>query len=182
MTIQNEPTQAAIDAVNLGNIRKAQDANSSANGTLRGAFAKAQLQNLNISAAKTAIQLVRKGGTAIDDYFEEFKKVGEYLKLQGKELSAAQYELFGITQGPTPEDERAGIEGHAAGFKLDDEPGSTEESNPYPGSVKGNAWLTAFREARAQRNAVLAMPEPTAAAAEGEEPADGEGSNEEGEE
>lgn len=49
---QNEPDQAAIDAVNLSRIRTAQDALSSETGALRSTFAKAEAQGLHLPAAK----------------------------------------------------------------------------------------------------------------------------------
>jgi hypothetical protein len=154
---QNEPSQSAIDAVNLFRIKSAQDKHNTMTGELRGVFAKAQLQNLNTDAAKTALTLVKKGDSAIEDYFSEFRKVGDYVKLLGKELTPAQYELFGLKQGPTPEDERAGIEGLAAGRGFDVE----EAANPYEiGSVKGQAWLSKFRIGRSERDAIMSMPEP----------------------
>lgn len=154
----NEPDQAAIDAVNLSRIVKAMGDKDSAVGSLRSVFAKAELQNLNTEAAKIAIRLVKKGDNALDDHFELFRKTGEYVRLLGKELSPAQYELFGLRQGPTPEDEKAGIEGLAAGRA-----GQEENSNPYEiGSLKGQAWLSSFREGLSERNLVLSMPEPKA--------------------
>jgi hypothetical protein len=156
----NEPTQASIDAVTLGMIRIARKAKDKKQGELRSAYATADLRGLNTDAAKIAIKLIEQGGEAIDTHFEEFRKTAEYIKLMGKELTPSQYELFGLKQGPAPEDERGAIEGRAAGFMLDDEEGSQESSNPYPGSVKGQAWLTAFRQARAERNTVLAMKAP----------------------
>lgn len=168
----NEPDQAAIDAVNLSRIMKAMVDKDSAVGSLRSAFAKAELQNLDTDAAKAAIRLVNKGGDAIDDHFNLFRKTGEYVRLLGKELSPSQYELFGLRLGPTPEDERAGIEGLAAGRA-----GDAESTNPYEiGSLKGQAWLAKFREGLAERDLVLSMPEPKA-----DDDDDGDGSDDESE-
>lgn len=159
----NEVSQSAIDAVNLFRIKASQEKHNTMTGELRGVFAKAQLQNLNTDAAKTALTLVKKGDSAIEEYFAEFRKVGDYVKLLGKELTPAQYELFGLKQGPTPEDERAGIEGLAAGRSFDVE----MAANPYEvGSIKGQAWLTKFHVGRAERDAIMAMPEPEAPAGE----------------
>jgi len=152
----NEPDQGAIDAVNLSRIMQAMNEKDSAVGSLRSVFAKAELQNLNTEAAKIAIRLVKKGGDAIDEHFALFRQTGEYVKLLGKELSPSQYELFGLRQGPTPEDEKAGIEGLAAGRA-----GHKEKDNPYEvGSLKGQAWLAKFRDGLAERQLVLSMPEP----------------------
>jgi hypothetical protein len=99
--------------------------------------------------------------------------------LLGKTLTPRQYELFGMpAAGPAPEDERAENEGRAAGFRMDDEPGSKEQDNPYEiGSQKGQAWLKGFRKGRPERNTLLAMqktePEPGAAAGTGKNDEDG---------
>jgi len=168
----NEPSQSAIDAVNLFRIKAAQDKHNTMTGELRGVFAKAQLQNLNTDAAKTALTLVKKGDASIEEYFAEFRKVGDYVRLLGKELTPAQYELFGLKHGPTPEDERAGIEGLAAGRSFDIE----EAANPYEtGSIKGQAWLSKFRVGRSERDTIMSMPEPEAKPdSEGSESEDGD--------
>jgi hypothetical protein len=165
---QNEPTQASIDAVCLGMIRLARKAKDEKMGALRSAYSTGNLRGLNTDAAKDAIRLIEKGGDAIDTFFATFKKTAEYVQLMGKVLSPSQYELFGSPkQGPTPEDERAAIEGRAVGFMMDDEDGSQEAANPYPGTPKGNSWVTAFRQARAERNTVLSMKAPEAEASDG---------------
>lgn len=164
----NEPDQAALDAFNLVRIRNAQkvhdDAvkdNNSRKNTLRSVYATTALQNLHNEAAGIALKLVAEGDDAIDKYCAQVSKVGIYVGYLGKVLSPRQYELFGMAGiGPTPEDERAKIEGRAAGFGEDDEKGCKETDNPYPGSVKGNAWLTAFRQARSERDAIKSMPAP----------------------
>lgn len=183
-TKQNEPTQTALDAFNLSRLRTAQSeakaANESNNGIknkLRGAFAITAAQGLHNEAAKLALQLVEGGDETIDEFCEKVRKAGVYVGLLGKTLSPRQFELFGMAGvGPTPEDERASIEGRAAGFAQDGEPGSREQDNPYEvGSIKGQKWLTAFRQARSERNAILAMPQPNPEAA-----GDGEQSSDEG--
>lgn len=173
MTKVNEPTQEAIDAVSLGIIRNAKVAKDKKQGELRAAYSTADLRGLNTDAAKIAIKLVDNGQEAIDEHFKIFERTAAYVKLMGKELSPAQYEMFGLKQGPTPETERAEIEGRAAGFLLDSMPGSQEADNPYPGSLKGNHWLTAFRQARSERNSVLAMKPPEGTASDGEAETDG---------
>ncbi|NEV75510.1 hypothetical protein DYI24_00240 [Rhodopseudomonas sp. BR0C11] len=177
----NEPSQDAIDATSLGIIRAAKGAKDKKQGELRAAYSTADLRGLNTDAAKIAIKLRDQGQEAIDEHFKTFERTAHYLKLMGKELSPAQYEMFGLRQGPTPETERAEIEGRAAGFSLDGEPGSQESDNPYPGSVKGNHWLTAFRQARSERNSVLSMKMPESKGSDGEAETEG-GADDEGEE
>lgn len=166
----NEPTQSALDAFNLSRIRSAQaeakvanESNNTVKNRLRGVFAITSQQGMNNDAAKLAIKLFEGGDEAIDAYCTEVERAGFYLGLLGKTLSPRQYELFGMRgTGPTPEDERAKREGRAAGFRLDSEPGSKESDSPYEaGSIKGQAWLSAFRQARSERDAIMAMPQPT---------------------
>jgi hypothetical protein len=174
----NEPAQAALDTANLSRIRKAQtdaasqnEVNNSAKNTLRGIFAQTSTQGLHNDAAKLALELVKGGDEAIDEFCEKVRKAGIYVGYLGKVLSPRQFELFGMAGvGPTPEDERASIEGRAAGFKLDDEPGSKETDNPYEaGSIKGQKWLSAFRDARSERDHVLSMTAPNTDGTEGDE-------------
>ena len=173
----NEPTQAALDAFNLSRIRAAQkaaekvnEANNSAKNRLRGVFAQTVVQGLNNDAAREALKLVEGGDETIDAYCEKVRKVGAYVLLLGKTFTPRQYDLFGMAGfGPTPEDERAKNEGRAAGFAFDGEQGSTEQANPYEvGSLKGQAWLSAFRDARAERNAIQSMQPPASDASEGD--------------
>ncbi|SEB97017.1 hypothetical protein [Bradyrhizobium erythrophlei] len=174
MSKPNEPAQAALDSANLSRIRNAQaeaaaqnEVNNTAKNKLRGTYAQTQAQGLHNEAAKLALDLVEGGDEAIDEFCEKVRKAGVYVGYLGKVLSPRQFELFGMAGvGPTPEDERAKLEGRAAGFRLDSEPGSKETDNPYEiGSLKGQAWLSAFRDARSERDHVLSMPAP---ATEGE--------------
>lgn len=172
---QNEPTQTALDAFNLARIRSAQteaeavnETNNSAKNKLRGVYAITQVQGLHNEAAKLALQLVKGGDEAIDEFCEKVRKAGAYVGLLGKTLTPRQFELFGMAGvGPAPEDERAEREGRAAGFAQDGEPGSKESDLPYEtGSIKGQKWMSAFRQARSERDAILAMPQPDPSATE----------------
>ena len=165
---QNEPGQAALDAFNLARIRNAMveaetvnEQNNTAKNKLRGVYAITAAQSLNNDAARTALKLVKGGDEAIDKYLDDFEKTRVYIGYLGKTLSKRQFELFGMASvGPVPEDERATIEGRAAGFAMDSEEGSKESESPYEvGSLKGQAWLRAFRQARSERDAILAMPQ-----------------------
>lgn len=161
---KNEPDQSAIDAVNLSRIRAAQEAHASETGSMRSVYGKAELQGLHLPAAKRAIKVIKSGKT--DEMIEEFERTVFYLKLLGKPVKTEQLEMFsdaGLTQS-APEDERAALEGRSSGFDLE----ATEQQNPYDGP-KGQAWLKAFRDARAERDLVLSMPEPKTEADEDEE-------------
>lgn len=162
----NEPTQDAIDAFSLAMIVQAKRVKDKKQGDLKTAYNTASLRGLNTDAGKEAIKLYGQGGEAIETFFLNVQKIARYLKLLGRDLSPAQYEMFGEKRGPAPEDERAAIEGRAAGFDLD--PEMSEEKNPYEiGSIKGQAWLSAFRQALSERNAIMSMPAPVDA--EGDE-------------
>lgn len=168
--IPNEHPQSSIDATSLSLIRRARTAKDKKQGELRAAYTTADLRGLDTDAAKVAIKLVEQGPEAIDNFFKQFRKVGEYVGLLGKTLAPAQYEMFGPKIGPLPEPERAALEGRAAGFDLD--PEVLESSNPYEiGSLKGQAWLSAFRDARGERDSIMQMqpPEPDTDGSEGDE-------------
>jgi hypothetical protein len=182
----NEPGQPALDAVNLVRIRNAKkihdDAvkdNNSQKNKLRTVYASTALQNLDNEAAGIALKLVEEGDEAIEKYCKTVRNVGIYVGYLGKVLSPAQYDLFGMAgTGPLPEDERAKIEGRAAGFKLDVEPGSKDSDNPYEiGSIKGQAWLSAFNNSRSERDIILSMPAPTPDASQKDGDAQGGGAS-----
>lgn len=152
--VQNEPDQNAIDAVNLSRIRAAQESFHSENGAFRGVCAKAELQNLHLAAAKRALKVIKSG--KVDEMVAEYQATIRYLGLLGKPVPTEQFDMFeGLTQS-APEDEKAGIEGLAAGRG-----GFEENQNPYDhASPKGQAWLAKFREGKAERDLVLSMPQP----------------------
>lgn len=155
----NEYSQASVDALMLATIRHAQQIRKKKHGELQSAFKTAELRGTNTDAAKTALKLAEGGTEAIDEYFNQFRLVGNYLDLLGKTLAPAQYEMFGPKLGPVPEEERATKEGRSLGFDLD--PEMSELKNPYePGSTKGQAWLAAFRQARSERDGIMAMQPP----------------------
>ena len=155
----NEHPQTSIDSVSIAMIREAKRVKDKKQGELRAAYTTADLRGLDTEAAKVAIKLVEDGSEAIDAYFTQFRKVGEYVGLMGKVLAPAQYEMFGPKVGPLPEDERAKLEGRAAGFDLD--PEMDDSKNPYEiGSLKGQAWLRAFNDARQERDDIMSMKPP----------------------
>lgn len=169
----NEHPQSSIDAVSLAMIRDAKRVKDKKQGELRAVYKTADLRGLNTDAAKVAIKLVEDGNEAIERFFEEFRMVGQYVGLLGKTLSPAQYEMFGPKIGPLPEDERAKLEGRAAGFDLD--PEMNDSRNPYePGSLKGQAWLREFNYARQERDHIMSMQPPVADASDDDGEDDGE--------
>lgn len=160
---QNEPDQAAIDAVNLSRVRAAQEAFHSQNGELRSVFARAAAMNLNLPAAKRALKILKSGKS--EEFIAETERTVFYLKLLGKPVNEDQLDMFVCAPSSAPEDEKAGEEGLSAGRM-----GQEENQNPYDlGSPKGQAWLKRFRDGLAECNLVLSMPEPKIAEAEGDE-------------
>lgn len=153
-TRQNEPDQAAIDTVNLSRIRAAQESHASETGSLRSVFAKAELQNLHLGAAKRAIKVIKSD--KMDEMIEEIEKTLYYLRLLGRPVSRDQLDMFQTAPQSVPEDEKAEEEGRIAGML-----GHSEDQNPFdPASAKGRAWITGFRDGYAQRQLVMSMPEP----------------------
>lgn len=166
----NEHSQDSIDALSLSLIRRARKVKNAAHGDLQSMFQTANIRGLDTDAAKIALKLADQGAEAIDAYFSEFRKVGTYLGLLGKVLAPQQYEMFDPKIGPLPEDERASLEGRAAGFDLD--PEMDDSKNPYDiGSIKGQKWLSAFGDARRERDAIMQMKpsEPDTSNTEGDE-------------
>lgn len=156
MTRQNEPDQSAIDTVNLSRIRAAQESHASEAGSMRSVYAKAELQNLHLPAAKRALKVIKSD--KLDDMIEEIEKTLYYLRLLGRPIQRAQLDMFQTAPESSPEDEKAHEEGLRAGML-----GHQESENPFdPSSLKGRNWIDGFRDGYAQRQLVMSMPDPNA--------------------
>lgn len=143
----------AIAIVNLSRIRKAQDESNSCNGSLRSAFAKAEMQGMHLKAAKRALSVARSEKTA--DLIEEMRMTLLYLKLMGKGASSEQIDMFEFDSGLAPVDEQAANEGRRAGLS-----GETAVTNPHDlNSKAGRAWEAAYTQGVKERELVMAMAE-----------------------
>lgn len=166
---QNEPDQQAIDTVNLGRLRAAQEKYASEGGSLRSAFAKAELQGLNTKASKDALKIAKGGGDAADEFLDHVEEVIRQCALLGIRVERKQLDLFSPVAPSAPEDEKAYTEGRQAGLL-----GHTEDQNPHaPNTPKGMKWLEGCRQGVTERASVMSMPEPHPAD-EGDDEIDGE--------
>lgn len=168
---QNEPDQNAIDTVNLSRLRAAQESHASETGSLRAAFAKAEMQGLDTEAAKRTLRILKGGSEAADEFLDYVAEVIRQCALMGITVERTQLDLFHVFPGSAPENEKAEIAGRLVGLA-----GGGEDENPHAGNTKkGMAWLTGFRSGAAERSIVMSMqPKPPAppAAEPGEEPDD----------
>lgn len=146
----NQPSDEAIVAVNLSRIRAEQDKYGSAGGSLRSVFAKAEQQGVNLDAAKRAIKIVRSG--KVDEWLKETSDITRYLRIMRHGINDGQLNLD-LESTLAPIEEKAGLDGRAAGLA-----GEAESNNPHHGNTKaGMAWLTAYRQGLSERNLVLSM-------------------------
>lgn len=146
----NTPDDDAVIAVNLSRIRAAQDRYGSEGGSLRSTFAKAEQQGVNLVAAKRAIKLVRSG--KVDDFLAEIGAITRYLRIMRHGITDGQLHLD-LESTLAPIEEKAGLDGRAAGLG-----GEPESNNPHHGNTKaGMAWLAAHRQGLAEREIVLSM-------------------------
>jgi len=152
--------------VTLSKIRRAQEDNASANGTLRNAFAQAEKRGINLPAAKRALKILKSDNR--DEAVEEIKQTFYYLRVLGQAVPKSQLDLFEVAGGPAPLDEKAAEDGRRAGLLGD------AESCPHDlNTDAGKAWLNAFRQGRAERDIVMAMADEDEESAEAED-AEGE--------
>lgn len=154
--IPNVPDDDAVIAVNLSKIRVAQDAASSGHGSLRSVLAHAEGKGVHLKAAKKALSIVRAGDAAA--WLEETQLTTRYLRILRHGITENQLKLdFGTTLEPM--DERASMDGRAAGLDMVAE----ESTNPHDlNTAMGQAWITAFRQGRSERDIILSMKDDEA--------------------
>jgi hypothetical protein len=156
--LTNQPTfdDDAVIAVNLSKIRTAQDNAASHHGSLRNVLKHAEGKGVHLKAAKRALSIVKAGDP--DAWLEENQAVTRYLRILRHGLQESQLKLFEFETTLAPIDERAGLDGRAAGLQ-----GDTEASNPHADNTKaGQAWLTAYRQGLSERELILAMKDEEA--------------------
>jgi hypothetical protein len=154
-SIPNEPAidTDAIIAVNLSRMKVAQERYASENGSLRSTFAKAEQQGVHLKAAKRALQIVKAGD--VDAWLTETSKVTTYLKILRHGVTENQLSLD-LESTLAPIEEKAGLDGRSMG--LDTAEDATEHRNPHDLSTRaGQAWLSAFRQGRTERDIILSM-------------------------
>lgn len=149
--ISNQPDDEAVIAVNLSKIRAAQDNAASHHGTLRNVLKHAEGKGVHLKAAKRALAIVKSGDA--DAWLEETRETTRYLKILRHGIQEAQLSMFEFEPSLAPIDEKAGLDGRAAG--LD---GGDESDNPHDLSTKaGQAWLASHRQGRSERDLILSM-------------------------
>lgn len=150
--LSNQPDDDAVIAVNLSKIRQAQEDALSAHGSLRSIMGHAEGKGINLKAAKRALSIVKKGDS--ETWLEETQAITRYLRILRHGIQSHQLEMFETSESDlAPIDEKAGLDGRAAG--LD---GKDESDNPHDlGTAAGQAWLAAYRQGYAERELVLSM-------------------------
>jgi hypothetical protein len=119
--LTNQPTfdDDAVIAVNLSKIRTAQDNAASHHGSLRNVLKHAEGKGVHLKAAKRALSIVKAGDP--DAWLEENQAVTRYLRILRHGLQESQLKLFEFETTLAPIDERAGLDGRAAGLQGDTE-------------------------------------------------------------
>lgn len=150
-TISNQPDDEAVIAVNLSKIRVAQDEAASHHGSLRNVLKHAEGKGVHLKAAKRALSIVKSGDA--DAWLEETRETTRYLRILRHGIQEAQISMFEFEPSLAPIDERAGLDGRAAGLS-----GDGEHTNPHDlSTLAGQAWLKAYRQGLSEREIVLAM-------------------------
>jgi hypothetical protein len=147
----NLPDDDAVVAVNLSKIKMAQENAASHHGTLRNVLKHAEGKGLHLKAAKRALSIVKAGDA--DAWLEETREITRYLRILRHGIQESQLDLFECEPSLAPLDEKAALDGRAAG--LD---GGEESSNPHDLSTQaGQAWIAAFRQGLSERELILSM-------------------------
>jgi hypothetical protein len=149
----NGPDDDAVVAVNLGKIRDAKTKVDAAGNNLRGVMKHAEGKGVNLKAAARALSIVKSGDA--DSWLEETSAVTRYLKILRHGVNDNQLDLsFESTLAPI--EEKAALDGRACG--LDTSETAVESQNPHALNTRaGQAWLTAFRQGRSERDIILSM-------------------------
>lgn len=155
---QNEPQieDDAVIAVNLSKIRVAADQAASGHGTYRSVLAHAEAKGVHLKAAKRALAIVKAGDDAVTAWLEENAAVTKYLRIMRHGIQQSQLDMFETEASLAPIDEKAGLDGLAAGRD-----GQRESNNPHDLSTPaGQAWLSNYRTGAHERDVILSMGEP----------------------
>ena len=166
-TLTNQPDDEAVIAVNLSKIRVAQDEAASHHGSLRNVLKHAEGKGVHLKAAKRALAIVKSGYA--DAWLEETRETTRYLRILRHGIQEAQISMFEFEPSLAPIDEKAALDGRAAGLSEEG-----EHTNPHDlSTLAGQAWLKAYRQGLAEREIVLSMkddePDADAEDEEGDE-------------
>ena len=155
-TLTNQPDDDAVVAVNLSKIKAAQEAALSGHGSLRSVLAHAEGKGIHLKAAKRALSIVKSGDA--DAWLEETRETTRYLRILRHGIQEAQISMFEYEPSLAPIDEKAALDGRAAGLSDDG-----EGTNPHDlSTVAGQAWIKAYRQGLAEREIVLSMKDDEA--------------------
>lgn len=165
-TISNQPDDEAVIAVNLSKIRVAQDEAASHHGSLRNVLKHAEGKGVHLKAAKRALSIAKSGDA--DAWLEETRETTRYLRILRHGIQEAQISLFEYEPSLAPIDEKAALDGRAAGLSDDG-----EQTNPHDlSTLAGQAWVKAYRQGLAEREIVLSMRDDEAEESEADDEAE----------
>ncbi|MCX5569624.1 hypothetical protein [Kaistia nematophila] len=140
----------AIVAVQLSQIRRAQEEAASASGTARAALSKAEGKGINLPAAKRALKIVKTGKA--EDFVVEMQELLRYLNILGVGIKKAQLDLFETATTLAPIDEKAFDDGLRAG-RLGE-----AADNPHDlTTAAGQQWIKGHYQGSEERQRVIAM-------------------------
>lgn len=140
----------AIVAVQLSQIRRAQEEASSAQGTARAALSKAEGKGINLPAAKRALKILKSGKA--EEFTAEMQELLRYLNILGVGIKKSQLDLFETATTLAPIDEKAFDDGLRAG-RLGE-----AADNPHDlSTAAGQQWIKGHYQGSEERQQVLAM-------------------------
>jgi hypothetical protein len=140
----------AIVAVQLSQIRRAQEEASSAQGTARAALSKAEGKGINLPAAKRALKILKSGKA--EEFTAEIQELLRYLNILGVGIKKSQLDLFETATTLAPIDEKAFEDGLRAG-RLGE-----AADNPHDlSTAAGQQWLKGHHKGSEERRLILAM-------------------------
>ncbi len=146
----NQVPPEAIVAVQLSQIRRAQEEAASAKGSERAAHSRAEGKGINLAAAKRALKILKSGKG--EEFTAEMQELLRYLNILGVGIQKSQLDLFETAITLAPIDEKAFEDGLRAG-RLGEAP-----DNPHDLSTPaGQQWIRGHHQGSEERRLVLAM-------------------------
>jgi len=146
----NQIPPEAIVAVQLSQIRRAQEEAASASGSARAALSKAEGKGINLAAAKRALKILKSGKA--EEFTAEMQELLRYLNILGVGIKKSQLDLFETATALAPIDEKAFEDGLRTG-RLGEAP-----DNPHDLSTPaGQQWIRGHHQGAEERRLVLDM-------------------------